>query len=65
MDIQYDDQREDVANEYLVAMLARLTISPTIVDYFRQAQVDDELLEQWFDEGTYSGLIKDAYSIYG
>lgn len=35
MDIQYDDQRDDVADEYLVAMLARLTISPTIVDYFR------------------------------
>ena len=42
MGIRYEDQREDVANRWLVAVLMRLTISPSILDQIRVTQPDDE-----------------------
>ena len=40
--IQYEDQREDVADKRLVAVLAQLTISPSNLDRIRVEQADDE-----------------------
>lgn len=41
MGIQYEDQRDDVLDWHLVAMLVSLTISLTIAYYIDQAQPDD------------------------
>lgn len=35
MGIRYEDEREDVADQQLMAMLVRLMISLTIADYIR------------------------------
>ena len=37
MGIQYEDQQEDVVDRQLVAVLPRLTISPSILDRIRVA----------------------------
>ena len=42
MGMSFEDQREDVADRHLVAVLARLTISPTITERIRQAQANDQ-----------------------
>ena len=46
MGISFEDKCEDVAARRLVAVLARLTISPAIAERIRHAQVDDQLLDQ-------------------
>ena len=43
MGMRFEDQRADVANRRLVAVMARLTISTTIIDRVRQAQAEDQL----------------------
>lgn len=42
MGMQYEDKREDIVDQHLVVMLARLTISLTIVNRVRQAQAVDQ-----------------------
>lgn len=64
MGIKYEDQREDVAVQHYVLVLVRLKINLTIVDCFRQAQIDDKLPEQWFAWWTYSDMIKDADGLH-
>lgn len=49
--IPYEDQREDVVDWHLVAVLARLTISPTMTNCIRQAQAVDQLPEKWYVQG--------------
>lgn len=46
MGIRYQDQREDVLDRLHVVVLARLMISPIVVDHIIQAQADDDLLKQ-------------------
>lgn len=41
--IHYEDQSEYIANWYLMVVVARLAISPTIVDSIRQTQVVNQL----------------------
>ena len=53
-----------MADRRLVAVLARLTISPTILDRIRVAQADDEQLAQWFSQGTYAGLVRGEDGLY-
>lgn len=57
MRIQYEDQREDVANRYLTIVLARLTISPTIANRIRQAKEVDQV-------STCSSLVREANGLY-
>lgn len=64
MGIQLEDHRKDVEDRHLVAVLARLTISPTIVDCMRKTKVDNQLPDQWFTQGTYSRLVKDVDGSY-
>lgn len=42
MRVKYDDQREDVVDKQLIAVMARWTINPLIINYIRQAQADDK-----------------------
>lgn len=62
--IQYKDQRENVAVQHLVVMLARFTISQTIADCNKQPHVEDQFPEQWFVHVTNLGLMKDANGLY-
>lgn len=48
MGIKHGDHEEEVADRHLVAVSARLMISLTIVVHIWQAQVFDQLAEQWF-----------------
>ena len=43
MALRFEEQREDVADQHLVAVLAMLTIMPTIAERIIQAQADDQL----------------------
>lgn len=43
MGIEYENQREDVADRHLVAVLVRLTISLTIANHVVHAQAIDQL----------------------
>ena len=40
-----------------MAVLARLTISLSILDKIRVAQADDEQPVQWSSQGTYAGFV--------
>ena len=64
MGMRFEDQRADVADRRLVAVMARLTISTTIIDRVRQAQAEDQLPEQWRAQGTYADLARDADDLY-
>lgn len=60
MEIKNEDQQVDVTDKQLVALLARLTMSLSIVDCIKQAQIDDESQEYWFTQDTYSTLVRDV-----
>lgn len=62
MGIRYEDEQEDIADRQLKAVMAMLTIRPSIIDHMRQ--VDGELLEQWLTQGTYLGLVIDTDGLY-
>lgn len=63
-EILYEDQREAVVDQHLVIVLARLTISLAMANCIKQAKVVDQLPEQWFLQGTHSGLVKGANNLY-
>ena len=53
-----------MVDRHLVAVLAHLTISPTILDRIIVAQAEDEQPGQSFSQGTYVVLIRGEDGLY-
>lgn len=48
----------------IVAVMARLIISSSIVDHIKQAQANNESPKQWFTQGSYFGLVRNVDGLY-
>lgn len=60
MGIQYNDRRADVSNRELIAMMARLAITPTMLNQSRHAQDEDELSDNVIAQRAHLGLTRDS-----
>lgn len=60
MGILYEDERDDVVDKEIVAVMAHLSISLTVLVRIRQSHDEDKLTYKWMDQTAHLGLTRDA-----